>query len=52
MKHWNRLPWALNQSPYDGESFYLQLNLAEIPAAVRKPEWPAVGVVWVLIDQI
>lgn len=50
VKHWNRLPWALNQSPYDGESFYLQLNLAEIPAAVRKPEWPAVGVVWVLID--
>ncbi len=49
-KHWNRMPWALNQAPCDGESFWLQLNLAEIPAEVRKPEWPTVGVVWVIID--
>ena len=43
--------WA--ESPYDGLSFYLQLNLEEIPAAVRKnlPQpFPAVGVVWVFID--
>lgn len=39
-----------DQSPYDGDSFWLQLNLEEIPAAVRKPEWPTVGVVWVFIN--
>lgn len=49
-RHWNRMPWSFNQSPYDGPSFYLQLNLAEIPDQVRKPEWPTVGVVWVFID--
>lgn len=49
-KHGSQMPWALGQSPYDGESFYFQLNLAEIPVEVRKPEWPAVGMVWVLID--
>jgi hypothetical protein len=42
--------WCLNQHPDDGESFYLQLNLAEIPDAVRNPVWPAVGVVWVFIN--
>ncbi len=38
--------------PYDGESFYLQLNLEDIPAEIRPqyPQLPAVGVVWVTID--
>jgi hypothetical protein len=43
-------PWGWNGSPYDGESFWLQLNLAEIPAEVRQPHWPKVGVVWVFLD--
>jgi hypothetical protein len=38
------------QSPYDGDAFYLQLNMGEIPEAVRKPEWPKCGVVWVCIN--
>lgn len=38
------------QSPMDGESFFFQLDLAEIPAELRKPEWPAEGVVWVTLD--
>lgn len=43
--------WALaQQAPPNGESFWLQLNLAEIPAEVRKADWPLVGVVWVFID--
>jgi hypothetical protein len=42
-EHWD-------QSPYDGPSFWLQLNLADIPAAVRKPQWPSQGVVWLVLD--
>lgn len=38
------------QSPSQGEAFYLQLDLAEIPAAVRRAAWPVEGVVWVFID--
>lgn len=38
------------QSPQDGPAFWMQLNLEEIPAEVRKPQWPAVGIVWVYID--
>lgn len=41
---------CLSGSPYDGECFWLQLNLADIPAAVRRPQWPTAGVVWVTID--
>lgn len=48
--HENSYPACWGQSPYDGESFKLQLNLEDIPSAVRKPEWPEVGVVWVFID--
>jgi hypothetical protein len=43
-------PWNWGQCPSDGESFWLQLNLEDIPAPVRKSEWPAVGVVWLFID--
>lgn len=39
-----------NQSPYDGDSFWLQLNLEEIPEAVRPSHCPKVGVVWVFIN--
>jgi hypothetical protein len=28
-------------------SFLFQMNMEEIPTAVRKPEWPLVGMVWV-----
>lgn len=34
----------------DGLSCVLQLNLAEIPDEVRKPEWPREGVVWVFLQ--
>ena len=46
-----RYQWA--QSPFEGESFYLQLNLAEIPAQIRTQlpaHCPSVGIVWVFID--
>lgn len=57
-------PWAPSErlaylhdqwrsSPYDGESFWLQLNLAEIPAdvAMHLPKGcPRIGVVWVFIN--
>lgn len=50
--------WARGREPedfyvhhQDGESFCLQLNLADISAQVRKPEWPAVGVLWVVFEQ-
>lgn len=47
-------PWAArarfwDQSPYDGECLCIQLNLEDIPATVRRPEWPAVGVLWVTL---
>jgi hypothetical protein len=40
------------ESPYDGESFVLQLNLQDIPSLVRAhmPDVPATGIVWVTID--
>lgn len=43
--------WA--ESPYDGPSFTMQLNLEEIPASVRASmasHCPAVGIVWIFID--
>lgn len=40
----------LGGSPYDGRSFVFQLDLGEIPAHLRKEQWPAHGVVWVLVD--
>lgn len=49
-QHPSLMPWAWRQAPQDGESFVLQLDLAEIPDDVRKPHWPAQGVVWVFID--
>lgn len=49
-RHSSLMPWAWGESPYDGESFWLQLNLEDVPAEVRRPEWPAYGVVWVFID--
>lgn len=51
-----RLAYLHNQwrsSPYDGESFQLQLNLADIPpdvAAHLPAGCPRVGVVWVFIN--
>lgn len=39
-----------NLSPYDGDSFWLQLNMEEVPAYARREGWPAVGVVWVFLD--
>lgn len=47
---WANGGWDWNCSPYDGESFWLQLNLEDTPSAARKPEWPTAGVVWVFID--
>ncbi len=47
---WARGDYRWDCSPYDGESFWLQLNLEDIPAAARKPQWPAAGVVWMFID--
>lgn len=40
------------QSPYDGESLWLQLNLEDIPAEIRlqRPDVPTTGMVWVTID--
>lgn len=38
------------RSPYDGESFWLQLNLEDIPLEVRNPQWPGHGVVWLTLD--
>lgn len=32
------------------EFCYAQINLAEIPAQVRKPGWPEKGVLWVFMD--
>lgn len=43
-------PGAVEDSLHDGEAFVFQLNLAEIPASVRRPGWPEVGVVWVFAD--
>lgn len=52
-------PWAplalgghWDQSPYDGESLWLQLNLEEIPGEVRAqlPQLPPVGMVWLTLD--
>lgn len=50
--------WARGRRPedfyvhhQDGESFCLQLNLADIPSAVRKPEWPSAGVLWVFLER-
>lgn len=34
----------------DGPSMVLQLNMADIPAQVRRPEWPRVGVLWVFFE--
>lgn len=49
--------WARGRSPEDfyvhhedGQSVCLQLNLEEIPAEVRRPEWPAMGVLWVFLE--
>ncbi len=46
--------WVRELDPYchyaDGMSIQLQLNLADIPDAVRKPEWPREGVVWVFLQ--
>lgn len=43
------------QSPYDGESFWMQVNLQELPAELRLAgtplaELPVVGVLWVFLD--
>ncbi len=48
-------PWAAqarhwDNSPYDGQSFWLQLNLEDIPSPARAVHWPQAGVVWVVID--
>lgn len=45
---WRVPEW--DQSYHDGEAFVFQLNLAEIPAQVRRPLWPTTGVVWVFLD--
>lgn len=34
----------------DGPSCVLQLNLADIPETVRRPEWPRVGMLWVFLE--
>lgn len=47
---WEASAKLWDRSPYEGESFYLQLNMEDIPAVVRRPEWPAVGVLWVTLD--
>jgi hypothetical protein len=39
-----------SQSPHDGECFWLQLNLQDIPAYGRRPAWPEVGMVWMTLD--
>jgi hypothetical protein len=40
------------QSPYDGESLSLQLNLEDVPAQMRvqRPDLPEVGVAWLTLD--
>lgn len=50
-------PWAKearrwDQSPHDGPSCYLQLNLGSVPQYVREqiPRLPRDGVVWVVVD--
>jgi hypothetical protein len=43
-------PRFWNQSPYDEEAFWLQLDLADIPESIRNPSWPKVGVVWMFFD--
>lgn len=47
---WKNRALSWEQSPYDGESLCIQLNLEEVPAAVRQPQWPATGVLWVTLD--
>lgn len=39
-----------NESLCDGPSFWLQLNLEDVPVAARHAAWPVQGVVWVFID--
>lgn len=34
----------------DGLTHWLQLNLEDIPEAVRRPDMPSVGVVWLFVD--
>lgn len=38
------------ESYHDGDCLILQLNLAEIPPAVRREGWPAVGMIWVFLN--
>lgn len=38
------------QSFRDGTSFAFQLDLTQVPAEVRQPQWPVQGIVWVFID--
>jgi hypothetical protein len=40
----------LEDSPYDGDSFWLQLNFAEIPHVARNPRWPRQGIAWVFLN--
>lgn len=45
--------WSMGsayESFHDAESFIFQLNLAEIPAALRRKGWPDHGMVWMFMD--
>jgi hypothetical protein len=38
------------RSFHDGAAFVFQLDMAQVPAEVRQPQWPIQGVVWVFMD--